>query len=166
MRMTTNILAATIALVLILGFPPAACAVLINTSSDGTWKVSLIDGTFEQNQLLLEQQKWWRNKTLASEFALLVGASLGTHDSSGATLGNALFSYAVLTGGSPRNASARMLITTGDPQVQLYTTGIGWNVLPGRYAVATTVSEPAVFRLMLLGLSVLVGFSVNKRSAM
>ncbi|MGE0483377.1 MAG: hypothetical protein AB7Q81_04505 [Gammaproteobacteria bacterium] len=146
LRLITLVLALTVAV--------PACAVVVDTAAAGRWNVELVEGSFAQNQARLTSQVWWGNKLLASEFALLVGPALGVHVDGTATLGDALFAYALLGGGSPRNASTRMLVTVGDPTVQLVTTGVGWDVLPSRYAVATAVTEPTVS--MLFGAALLV----------
>ena len=68
---------------LLVAFLPAwACAISVTItgegSSDGTWDVTTVTGTFNTLQSQLEAQEWWGDKDLAIVFANELGASLGT----------------------------------------------------------------------------------------
>ena len=68
---------------LLVAFLPAwACAVSITItgegSSDGTWDVTTVTGTFNTSQGQIEAQEWWGDRALAIVFANELGASLGT----------------------------------------------------------------------------------------
>ena len=68
--------------VLLALLPACACAVSITItgegSSDGTWDVTTVTGTFNTLQGQLEAQEWWGDRDLAIVFANQLGASLGT----------------------------------------------------------------------------------------
>ena len=68
---------------LLVAFLPAwACAISVTItgegSSDGTWDVTTVTGTFNTLQSQIEAQEWWGDKDLAIVFANELGASLGT----------------------------------------------------------------------------------------
>ena len=67
--------------VLLALLPACACAVSITItgegSSDGTWDVTTVTGTFNTLQGQLEAQEWWGDRDLAIVFANQLGASLG-----------------------------------------------------------------------------------------
>ena len=68
--------------VLLALLPACACAVSVTItgegSSDGTWDVTTVTGTFNTLQVQLEAQEWWGDRALAIVFANELGASLGT----------------------------------------------------------------------------------------
>jgi hypothetical protein len=153
MRKTT--LRGAAALVVLL-WAAASQAIPITTSSNGTWKISLLESTYSASAGLLQEQVWWGDEALAREFAGLVGSTLGLINGRGAAkVGGPYFAFNTGGGfiGAPTLNSAYYSTALsgafgGGPRV---TTGGVDYTETALFAVSARIPSPASLSLVVLG---------------
>jgi hypothetical protein len=154
------------ALLMSVSFAANAVVININTapnsSDNGLYDVTFVDGTFNALSTTLMDQVWWGDANLAGLFATTLGTSSGN---SGSGLVGPDFAYAILDSTSHRQmacqqfsvlnincGAAGQLTNFTDSRTRLFT-----------FALAERVSEPGIVALLGLGL-LGMGFSVRRRN--
>ncbi|MBT8092931.1 MAG: PEP-CTERM sorting domain-containing protein [Gammaproteobacteria bacterium] len=156
-------------LVAVLLSPMAVNADIVEISgsvgSDGLWDIGLIEGSFANNQTLLETQEWWGDKALALLFADALGY-VDWVDNLGLGIGPM---FAFLAEGNLslvawcdapvcKSEGASYIITNGLEASRVYATASRVPVPAESFAVldlVTPVPEPSTLALLGLGLVIL-----------